>query len=159
MAVKTVGIAELLVSDHVDDTLVTYSLGSCLGLAVWDPLARCGGLLHSFLPLSNTDPDRARDAPATFTDTGVVALLEAVLGLGASKPRLVAKAVGCANMIDDDRYFRVGERNYTVLRKVLWRNGILIAAEEVGGTMARTLVLHIGSGRAQVRAQGQRREI
>lgn len=155
----TIGISDMAISRSPDDELITYSLGSCLGLLLHDPVTKIAGMVHCLLPLSSMDAARAASKPATFVDTGVVALLQAVLDSGADKRRLVAKAVGCANMIVDQGLFRIGERNYTVLRKVLWKNGIMIAAEDVGGTIARTVRLHVGTGRAVVRANGQEREI
>lgn len=142
-----------------DDELVTYSLGSCLGLSVYDPVARLGGLVHCLLPLSSMDPDKARQNPATFVDTGVVALLQAMVGQGAELRRLVVKAVGCSNMINDQGLFRIGERNQNVLRKVLWKNSILLAAEDLGGTVARTVRLQVKGGRTLVRANGSEREL
>ena len=123
------------------------------------PDAGVGGLIHCMLPLSRIDPDKARNNPHMFTDTGVPALIQALLDRGGSRKRLVAKVAGGASPLNDNGMFKIGERNYTVLRKVLWKNEILIAAEEVGGTIARTMILNVGNGRTFIRTGGKEREL
>jgi len=155
----TVGISEMRVSRNAGDTLVTYSLGSCIGVALYDPDACVGGLIHCMLPLSRLDPDKAKQNPHMFTDTGIPALIQAVLDRGGTRKRLVAKVAGAASPLNDNGMFKIGERNYTVLRKVLWKNEILIAAEDVGGTIARTMVLNISTGKTLIRTGGKEREL
>lgn len=155
----TVGISEMRVSRDPQDVIVTYSLGSCVGLTVFDPVAHIGGMVHCMLPLSKIDPAKAQATPCMFTDTGVPALLQAVLDLGAQKKRLVAKVAGASRLLDEKGTFNIGERNYTVLRKVLWKNDILIAAEDVGGTIPRTLYLYLDSGRVAIKSRGTETEL
>lgn len=155
----TVGISEMKVSSNPEDTLITYSLGSCIGVALFDPDARVGGLIHCMLPLSRLDPAKAKQNPHMFTDTGVPTLIQNVLDRGGARKRIVAKVAGAASPLNDNGMFKIGERNYTVLRKVLWKNEILIAAEEVGGTVARTLVLNIATGKTTIRSGGAEREL
>lgn len=154
-----IGIAEMKVTDKPDDVLVTYSLGSCIGLSLYDPKARVGGMIHCMLPLSKMDEDKARANPCMFTDTGVLALLQAVFNMGAERRHLIAKVAGGAMFLDEKKIFCIGERNYTVLRKVLWKNNILISAEEVGGTTPRTLTLYMATGRTTIRSGGVEREL
>lgn len=151
----TVGIGEAKVTTGGEDTLVTYSLGSCVGLTLYDPVARVGGMIHCMLPMSKIDPVKAKTQPHMFTDTGVSLLLQSVFDLGAERRRLVAKVAGAASMLDEKGFFKIGERNYAVLRKVLWKNEILIAAEDVGGTMARTMHLNMGSGETLISSMGK----
>jgi chemotaxis protein CheD len=155
----TIGISDMKTSSRSDDVLVTYSLGSCVGLSLYDPAACVGGLVHCMLPLSTLDVEKAKANPQMFTDTGVAALLQAVFDLGAERKRLIAKVAGAASLLDEKGLFRIGERNYTVLRKVLWKNNILIAAEDVGGTIARTLSLYMATGRTTIRSGGREREL
>jgi len=147
------------VSNQVDDVLVTYSLGSCIGLSLYDPVVRVGGLIHSMLPLSKINPMKAKSNPQMFVDTGVSALLQAVFDLGAERRRLVAKVVGAAMLLDDKGLFKIGERNYTAMRKVLWKNYIPVTAEDVGGTIARTVYLYIATGRTIIKLGGQEGEL
>lgn len=154
-----IGIAEMKVTNKPDDVLVTYSLGSCIGLSLYDPRAGVGGLIHCMLPLSKMDEDKARANPFMFTDTGVLALLQIVFDMGAERRTLVAKVAGGAMFLDDKKIFCIGERNYTVLRKVLWKNNILISAEDVGGTTPRTMSLYMASGKTTIRSCGLEREL
>jgi chemotaxis protein CheD len=94
-----------------------------------------------------------------FVDTGVPALLQAMFRLGAAKKNLVVKVAGAGSPLGHDQVFKIGQRNYTVLRKLLWKNGILIQAEHVGGASARTLYLEIASGRTIMKADGREVEL
>jgi chemotaxis protein CheD len=151
---RIVGVGEYVVSDGADQRLITYSLGSCIGLTLYDPDSGVGGLLHAQMPLSSMSPERSKTRPALFVDSGVTALLEALLGLGASRRRLVACVAGAAALLDDERLFDVGRRNHLVLRKMLWRNSILVSAEDVGGSCSRTMWLDTGTGRTGLKRQG-----
>jgi chemotaxis protein CheD len=142
-----VDIAHLRVSDDPNAVLATYSLGSCVALVLHDPVARIGGIAHCMLPRAKMAPEKSRERPALYTDEGAQKLLQDVFNRGARRSRLVAKVVGAAQMLDERGVFDIGRRNYTVVRRVLWRNSILIAAEDAGGVVSRTVYLHIGSGR------------
>lgn len=154
-----VGISEFVVTDCADDVLITYSLGSCVGLTLYDPERRLGGMLHAMMPVSSMDPTRAACEPAMFTDTGVAAMLQAMFDRGASRRNLVAKVAGASVQMDQTGLFRIGERNHTVLRRVLWKNDILLAAEDVGGNISRTLLLEMSGGRTLVKSNGSLREL
>lgn len=149
-----VGISEIAVSTDEETTLVTYSLGSCVALSLHDPVAGVGGLLHAMMPSSRANAEKAAENPAAYTDTAAQLMLQRVYELGATRKNLVAKVVGAASHAKNDTYFKIGERNYAVMRKVLWKNEILIAAEDVGGCSSRTVYLEIGSGRTLVRTNG-----
>jgi len=155
----TVGISDMKLSRNPSDVLITYSLGSCVGLSLYDPVARVGGLIHCMLPLSKIDAERAKTVPCMFTDTGVPLLIQEILNMGAQKSRLVAKLAGAAKLLDDSNTFRIGDRNVVVLRKVLWKNNILISAEETGGSIARTMLLYIDSGRTTIKSKGVERDL
>lgn len=155
----TVGISEMKVSSSPEDVLVTYSLGSCVGVALYDPEIRIGGLIHCMLPLSKIDSSRAAQNPCMFTDIGVPLLIQTLLDMGAEKRRLVAKVAGAAALLDDNNTFRIGDRNKVVLRKVLWKNNILIAAEDTGGTVARTMYLHLNTGTTLIKSAGRQYEL
>ncbi|MCG3196023.1 MAG: chemotaxis protein CheD [Candidatus Omnitrophica bacterium] len=154
-----VGVGEFSVSDRPKDVLIAHSLGSCLGLSVYDPVLRLGGMAHCMLPLSKQNPMRASERPALYVDTGIQVLLEHLFGLGARKENLVIKAAGCAAILHDNGMFRIGEKNYAVLRKVLWKNDLLVTSEETGGSAPRTVSLEIKTGRTFVQSGGQHREL
>jgi len=156
---RVVDIADFAVSKDPRDTLVTYSLGSCIGVAIWDPEARVGGLLHYMLPESSLSPDKAKANPAMFADTGVPALFRAAYELGATKKRLVVKVAGGSQLLDDNGTFNIGKRNYVMLRKIFWKNGILIDKEDVGGSISRTLRLRCNEGRLTLKTRDGEREL
>jgi chemotaxis protein CheD len=136
------------------DMVVTHALGSCLGLIVFDPAVKVGGLLHAMLPLSNINPEKARANPAMFVDTGVPLLFNALYEKGAVKSRMVVKAAGCGNPMGKNEVFKIGERNYTVLKKLLWKNNILLEAEDVGGMVSRTIHFDVSSGQVVLSSGG-----
>ena len=141
------------------DVLVTHALGSCLGLIVYDPVARVGGLLHAMLPLSRINPHKAESHPYMFVDRGVPLLFKTVYRMGGQKQRLIVKAAGCGSPLGKNAMFKIGERNYTVLKKLLWKNSILLEAEDVGGTDSRTVHVDIATGRAIIRIKEERKEL
>ena len=147
------------VSKSADDVIVTYSLGSCVGLTLFDPIAKVGGMIHCMLPMSKIDPEKARIKPYMFVDTGVAALLGELYAMGAQRQNLVAKVAGAGSPLGREETFRIGQRNYTILRKFLWKNNILIDKENVGGSKARTLYLYMGDGRTTVKSEGKEVEL
>ncbi len=153
-AIRGAGIGEMVVSSDVSQILVTYSLGSCVGLSVFDPEVGVGGLIHCMLPSSKIEPEKAAKLPCMFVDTGVVALLQAVMDLGAVGKRMRVKVAGAGSPMDQVGRFKIGERNIATLRKVLWKNDLLLAAEDIGGTEPRTMSLYMGQGRTTVRKNG-----
>lgn len=157
-APRTIGVADMIVSDAPDDVLVTYALGSCLGVTIYDPRARVGGLLHVMLPDSAIDPAGA-STPYKFVDTGVPALFKAAYALGARKDRIIAKVAGGASTSSGTGtdHFQIGRRNFLKLRELFWRNGVLIAAQDVGGTTSRTMLLDIATGVVRLKMNGAER--
>lgn len=157
--IVAVDISEMRVSADPAQVLVTYSLGSCVGVTVYDPATGVGGLIHCMLPLSRIDPRKAAARPAMFVDTGLPALLQAVYDLGANQRRLLVKAAGGGSPLGPDEIFKIGQRNLAVLGKVLWKNGLDLRAQSVGGAQARTLALDLQSGRTIVRTDGKESEL
>lgn len=154
-----VQMADCQVADVPGQVLATYALGSCIGLVVHDPKANVGGLLHFMLPDSGIDPARGRQNPFMFADTGIPLFLDRVFQKGASKQRLMVHAAGGAQMMDRENVFEIGKRNYLAMRKILWKKGILVHAEAVGGANSRTVRLQIGSGRVWLQEGGEQREL
>ena len=150
-----VGVGDMKLSKEAGDLLVTHALGSCLGVAVHDPVAGVGGLLHVMLPQSSINPEKAEANPFMFVDSGVPTFFHQLYAAGAAKPRCVVMVAGGGNVQggDCDR-FAIGKRNYLMLRKMLWKNGVLIKAADVGGSAPRTMYLEIGSGRTWLSTAG-----
>lgn len=157
--VHRVGVGDMKFSRQRSEEIVTYSLGSCVGLTLFDPKSGVGGLVHCLLPLSKVNPQKASDNPCMFTDTGVMVLLEKLYSLGADRKRLVAKVAGGAAPLKGAQMFNIGERNVSVLRAILQRNRVSIQAEDVGGTKPRTMKLFLNSGKTTIKFNGIETEL
>lgn len=155
---RVVGVSEMVISGDAEDTLVTYSLGSCVGVVLHDSNLGIGGLLHAMMPSSREDLERSKTEPARFADAGTLALLQGMFDLGARRKHMVATLVGAATQLDTSGFFRIGERNRVAVRRVLWKNGILVADEDVGGPIPRSVFLDVGTGRVVVKSAGKTRE-
>lgn len=154
-----VGMADCRIGDAPGQVLATYALGSCIGLAVHDATAGVGGLLHFMLPDSAIDLNRSRDNPWMFADTGIPMMLDQVFARGASKRRLTVRAAGGASMMDRENIFDIGRRNYLAMRKILWKAGVMVHGEAVGGVRSRTVRLEIGTGKFLIQEAGEVREL
>jgi chemotaxis protein CheD len=149
---RIVGIGELAVSDGADEIIVTHALGSCVAVCIFDPVARVAAMLHFMLPESQINVDRARQQPAAFADTGIPLLFQTAYRYGLEKRRAIVKLVGGAELtpLVDSSAFRTGQRNALAAKQVLWRNGVLVNAEDTGGNTARTVHLAVQDGRVRV---------
>jgi len=146
-----VGISDLNTSGDVEDVLITYALGSCIAVVIYDRSVKVGGLLHFMLPDSKLDLKKARTMPGMFADTGIPLLFKSCYKLGAQKNRIVVKICGGASILDNSGYFRIGQKNITALRKIFWRNKVLIDGEDTGGDHNRTVSLDISTGKVVVK--------
>lgn len=141
------------------EIVVTHALGSCIGIAAHDPVAKVGGMLHYMLPDAAVSPDKATKNPWMFASTGIPLFFEKLLQSGASKSRLIVKVAGGSQMLDAKGIFAIGQRNHTAMRKLMWQQGILVKSEHVGGTISRTLYLEIGNGRIWLTSSGKEVEL
>ena len=108
-------------------------------------------MLHYLLPESSINPRRAIEHPGVFADTGIPLLFQTAYGHGLVKQRAIVKLIGGAEMPNTTKgWFNTGHRNLLAARHLLWRNGVFVTAEDVGGTGARTVHLAVGTGRLQV---------
>lgn len=156
MAARGVGVGEIGVVTDASAELVIYGLGSCVGVAVLDPEAGVGGLLHALLPDASFDPGRADAEPAVFVDTGIDALLEAVVRAGAAAQRLHVVAAGGART-PGFAHFEVGQRNVAALRTSLAGRDLGLEASDLGGAGARTMRVNVGGGTVTVLRGGDAR--
>lgn len=109
------------------------------------------GMIHCLLPVSRLDAKRAESNPDLFADTGVGGLLDGMFRLGCERSQLVAYLAGASAVMDDKGFFKIGERNLSVARKVLEKNSITVQAESVGGTDARTMSVQVATGEVRIR--------
>ncbi len=154
----SVGIADAGISDNPSDVLVTRSLGSCIGVCLYDHSKHIGGMLHYLLP-SLENRDSATENPFKFCDTGMNALLDKMTSMGVEKSRLRVKIAGGAKMLKATKGFDVGKRNYMAIRKYLWKKGMFIDAEDIGGSWPRTVYMSIADGSVSVRMGQSEKEL
>jgi chemotaxis protein CheD len=149
-----VGVADMKVSNDPDDIIVTYSLGSCIGIVVHDPKAAVGGILHFMLPESGLDLEKARQKPFMFADTGIPRLFKSAYKLGAVKHRMRVVVAGGSQVLDQHGFFNIGKRNQMAVRKIFHRNNVVIDFSDVGGNSNRTLRLSLKNGQTSLKVSG-----
>jgi len=147
-----VGVADCRISKDPGDMLITYALGSCIAVVIHDRIAGVGGLLHFMLPESSSEALQSGKSPYMFADTGISLLFRQAYRAGAEKNRLQVRIAGGAQMMDSMDSFEVGKRNSLATRKILWKAGVMVHGEDVGGRFARTVSLEVGSGRVRLRS-------
>lgn len=151
----TVGIADLNVAKDTD-ILVTYALGSCVGICLYDPVLKLAGLSHIMLPSVKefTDPKAAAQT-AKYADTAIELLMKKMLSMGAGKIRLRAKIAGGAQMfapVNNTSLAGIGERNVLAVKKELARLSVPIVAEDTGKNYGRTLYLSSADGVMRIKS-------
>lgn len=156
---RVVGVADMKISKKLGDVIVTYSLGSCIGIAIYDPIARVGGILHYMLPQSNINNGMPQKNPLMFADTGIPILFKSAYALGAQKSNIIVKIAGGSQILDNAEFFAIGKRNYVTLKKMLWKNQVLIKSEHVGGSLSRTMYLDIETGKTWLKIKGENIEL
>ncbi len=149
-----ISVSDCKVSKNQVDVLATYSLGSCIAVCLYDTATHIGGMLHYQLSDSKLDPKRAAEKPLMFADTGMKLLVEKLVTIGANKKRFQVKIAGGAEMDTGPKGFDIGKRNYLAIRKILWKSGMFIDAEDIGGCSPRNMYLNIENGTVTVRSNG-----
>jgi chemotaxis protein CheD len=149
-----IGIAQMRITKESSDVLTAPNLGSCVAVAVFDPIKKIGGMIHCLLPMSKSDPAKAKDKPEMYVDTGVALLLESILALGSTKKDLQIIAAGGAQINDPNNVFEIGKKNIVVLKKILWKNNLLMKASDFGEDYSRTVTLDMKDGRVTLKAKG-----
>jgi len=149
----TIGISEMSLGK--DDTLlITVGLGSCVGIALWDPVTKIGGLSHIMLPDSEAIKNHRTLNPGKFANTAIPILLDHMVHAGAIKRRIVAKIAGGAQMFNFSR-FDVGKRNVEAVKQKLTEENIPLKAEDVLGEKGRTILFNCKNGILIVKKIGQ----
>ena len=149
-----IGISDANVSNNPQDILETLSLGSCIGVCLYDPTTTIGGMLHYQLPSSTMNPARAKQNPLMFADTGMKFLIEKILSMGANEKQLQVKIAGGAAMDTGPNGFDIGKRNYLAIKKVLWQHRMFIKAEDIGGSSPRNMYLDMADGTVKIKVNG-----
>lgn len=150
-----VGMADLQVCKS-PDALTTLGLGSCVGVALYDPITKVSGLLHLMLP--DSTQIRNNENTAKFADTGINELILKMVAMGAQKNRIVAKIAGGAQMFamkSSNDMLRVGERNVEATKVNLSRHNIRLLVEDTGLNYGRTVELHSETGAFVIKSVGK----
>lgn len=153
--VVKVGMADLNICKS-PDVITTLGLGSCIGLTLYDPVTKIGGMVHYMLP--DSTQVRNNENIAKFADTGIDELLKKVIAAGASKQRLVAKIAGGAKMFETtgvSAIGNIGTRNAEAAKQILKQKGIRLIAEDTGLNYGRTVELHCETGDFHIKAVGK----
>jgi chemotaxis protein CheD len=133
--------------------IMTMALGSCLGIVLYDPQARIGGLAHAMHPRRTRVKNNMNRAK--FVDSVIPLLVERMLQWGARRDKIVAKIFGGARMFDGfdgcRGLLQIGDENIAAAREVLAQLGIPLVAECVGGASGRTIILDVSDGSVLVR--------
>ena len=151
----TVGIADMKIAQG-NSVLVTYALGSCIGLCFHDPRLKLGALLHIMLPINM---ETGRTHPMKYADTGIRETLKQMEARGSSRSRITVKIAGGAKMFEiagGSGLGNIGQRNIESVNAILKRENIRLLAPEVGGQVARTLFFDVNTGQGSVRSYGQK---
>ena len=154
-----VGMADLNICKSPDG-LTTLGLGSCVGIALRDPITKVGGLAHIMLPDSTAIKDNT-NIPK-FADTGIVELVNRIVFAGGSKSRLVAKIAGGAQMFafqNKSSLIKVGEKNVMAVKQKLEELNIPILAEDTGENYGRTVIFYPETGDFVIRAVGKTEKV
>ena len=149
-----VGIADMKMARQ-NGMLITYALGSCIGICLYDPKIQLAALVHIMLPLNM---ETGRKTPLKYADTGITETLRQMEAKGGARSRIVAKIAGGAKMFEvagGGSLGNIGQRNIGSTHMILRREGIRLLREDVGGAVARTLLFDAATGQACVRSYGK----
>ena len=141
-----VGMADLKTCVSPDG-VTTLGLGSCVGIAIRDPVTKIGGLAHIMLP--DSSKSRSSENRNKFADTGVADMLDEMIKMGAVKSRILAKLAGGSQMFafaNATELMRVGLRNAAAAKEVLSRLSIPVVGEDTGGNYGRTVQIDLSDG-------------
>lgn len=141
-----VGIGEYAVSSNTEDQIKTYALGSCVAVMVYDRSKNIGGLIHIALPDSGINKEKAAKQPGYFADTGLDIFLAELRRFGAERKNSFIKIAGGASIMDENKTFDIGRRNIIAVKRILWKMGLGVIKEDVGGVHSRTVSLNVGTG-------------
>ena len=147
-----IGIGDMKVLRQ-QGTLITYALGSCIGITLYDPVIKLGGLLHIMLPVAG---DQGAATPFKFADTGIREMVRKMAAYGGMSRRYVCKIAGGAQMFQmTGPIGNIGERNIASVRKELAAQQIRIKGEDLGKNYARPMLLDVATGTVKVRTMGR----
>ncbi|MEE9255928.1 MAG: chemotaxis protein CheD [bacterium] len=151
------GIGDYGASNKPGSYVKTLALGSCIAVVLLDSKTHTVGMVHVALPEAKISPDKAASKPGYFADTGIPILLKqmAALGCNANGKGLLVKLAGGAQILDPSGVFNIGKRNLLAVKKFLWKHRLGAVAEDVGGTISRTVTVEIDTGKVTINSAGR----
>ena len=149
-----VGIGDMKLT-RGEGRIITYALGSCIGITFYDPAIKLGALLHIMLPERQSPTDTSL---FKYADTGIQETLRKLRAFGMMKSRTIVKIAGGAKMFaikGNASFGNIGERNTVRVKQILRAEGLRLMAEDTGGSYARTMVLEVGTGKVIIKTFGK----
>lgn len=150
----TVGIADMKMAKG-EGMIITYALGSCIGICLYDPLIRLGAMVHVMLPINM---ETGRTNTMKYADTGIRETIKQMEAMGGNRSRITAKIAGGAKIFEisgNSSLGHIGQRNIESVHLTLKREGIRLIKEDVGGSVARTLLFDVSNGMGCIRSYGK----
>lgn len=151
-----VGMADMKLCEPPNG-LTTLGLGSCVGIALYDPISKISGMVHVMLPDSTKIRNNANKSK--FADTGIVETFESMIKMGAKASNIVAKIAGGAQMFSygggNSDVMNVGERNVEATKTILKNLNIRLLSEDTGLNYGRTIIFDSNNGDLIIRAVGK----
>jgi len=142
-----IGIGYLKASFTPGDEIKTYALGSCVAVILYDKKSKIAGMIHIALPDSSVNAEKAKSLPGYFADTGLPLLLREFKKLGGDRKTTVIKIAGGSSIMDENKTFDIGKRNGIAVKRFLWKQGLGVMKEDLGGKISRTVSIDTDTGR------------
>jgi chemotaxis protein CheD len=141
-----IGIGHMKASASTGDEIKTYALGSCVAVILYDKKAKIAGMIHIALPDSTVNTEKSKTLPGYFVDTGMPLLLKDFKKLGGDRKTTVIKIAGGSSIMDENKTFDIGKRNGIAVKRFLWKHGLGVMKEDIGGNISRTVSIDVDSG-------------
>ena len=147
-----IGIADMAVS--ASPNILRTILGSCVGICIYDPESKIGGMSHIMLPTSSKPANNLKK----YADTAIPFMIDEMIKLGSDKARMVVKLAGGATMFkhtENSMVGDIGQNNIVMAREVLSKFNIPILSEDVGGDHGRTIDFYLETGELKIKKIGE----
>ena len=142
-----IGIGHIKATSKPGDEIKTYALGSCIAVMLYDKKAKIAGMIHIALPDSAVNSEKAQSLPGYFVNTGLPLLLTEFKKLGGNRKTTVIKIAGGSSIMDENKTFDIGKRNAIAVKRFLWKQGLGVMKEDIGGNISRTVSINTDTGR------------
>ena len=142
-----IGIGYLKVTKKPGDEIKTYALGSCVAVILYDKKEKIAGMIHIALPDSAVNIEKAATLPGYFVDTGLPLFLKEFKKIGGDRKSTVIKIAGGSSIMDENKTFDIGKRNGIAIKRYLWKHGLGVMKEDLGGNISRTVSIDTDTGK------------